>query len=316
MTGVYAPPFGDNPIRRAFFYLSQTMLIPESISENIDMKLRTSFRAGGVARFFSKPDSVEELISAKNFARENGLPYFLLGRGSNVVVSDSGFNGLVIQLGKGFSQFKFDGESLKAMAAAPLSLLARTSATLGLSGIHLLAGIPGSIGGAVTMNAGAYGQEISGTLQSVEFLDEDDSTGKLSAEACGLGYRKSIFRSSPRIILSATFSLSKESPEALLSAQKKILEERKAKQPLELPSAGSMFKRPANGFPGALIESAGLKGYRIGGAEVSPKHANFIINNGNASAEDIYKLSEYVKAKVFENSGIELEREVIFLGDF
>ncbi len=292
------------------------MLIPESIFENIDMKSRTTFRAGGIARFYSKPDSVEELISAKNFARENGLPYFLLGRGSNVVISDSGFNGLIIQLGKGFSQFKFDGESLKAMAAAPLSLLARTSATLGLSGMHLLAGIPGSIGGAVTMNAGAYGEEISGTLQSVECLNEDDSIVKLSVEECGLGYRSSIFRNSPRIILNATFLLTKESPDVLLSAQKKILEERKAKQPLDLPSAGSMFKRPATGFPGALIESAGLKGYRIGGAEVSPKHANFIVNSGNATAKDIYKLSEYVKAKVLENSGIELEREVIFLGDF
>lgn len=292
------------------------MMKPEFFLENVEMKSHTSFRVGGKARYFAKPESAEEVALSKDFAKENGLPLFVLGRGSNVVVSDAGFDGVIIQLGKPFSQFKFDGETLSAGAGASLSALARACATLGLSGLHLLAGIPGSVGGAVSMNAGAYGQEISKTLEAVQFLGEDNAIREFSAEECLFGYRSSAFRESAKILLSATFSLKRGQAAELLAEQKKVLEERRQKQPLEYPSAGSMFKRPENAFPGALIEQAGLKGLRIGGAEVSTKHANFIVNADNASAEDVYRLSELVREKVFQKSGIRLEREVIFLGKF
>lgn len=292
------------------------MMKPEFFLENVEMKSHTSFRVGGKARYFAKPESAEEVALSKDFAKENGLPLFVLGRGSNVVVSDAGFDGVIIQLGKPFSQFKFDGETLSAGAGASLSALARACATLGLSGLHLLAGIPGSVGGAVSMNAGAYGQEISKTLEAVQFLGEDNAIREFSAEECLFGYRSSAFRESAKILLSATFSLKRGQAADLLAEQKRVLEERRQKQPLEYPSAGSMFKRPENAFPGALIEQAGLKGLRIGGAEVSTKHANFIVNADNASAEDVYRLSELVREKVFQKSGIRLEREVIFLGKF
>lgn len=287
-----------------------------NILENVDMKQHTTFRAGGCARYFAKAESVEDIRDLQKFAVEKKILFFLIGLGSNVLVSDAGFDGLVIKLGKEFSHFKFDKDKLAVKAATPLSMIARMSATLGLSGMHLLAGIPGTVGGAVTMNAGAYGEEISQTLLSAKVLEEDGNIKDYTAADCRFGYRKSVFQNTHKVILEATFQLAPENSAVLLAAQKKIMDERKAKQPLELPNAGSVFKRPANGFPGALIEQLGLKGFQIGGAQISPKHANFIVNTGNATAQQIYDLSEIAKQKVFENCGIKLEKEIIFLGKF
>lgn len=289
--------------------------MPE-VLENIDMKQFTTFRAGGCARYFAKAESIEDISEIRKFAGEKALPIFFIGLGSNVLVSDSGFDGIVVKLGKEFSHFKFDKETLVAKAATPLSLLARMGATLGLSGMHLLAGIPGTVGGAIAMNAGAYGEEISQTLLSAKVLEENGNIQNYANEDCGFGYRKSIFQNTHKVILEASFRLFPGNATELAAAQRKIMEERKAKQPLELPSAGSVFKRPARGFPGELVERAGLKGFRIGGAQISPKHANFIVNVGNASAQEIYELSELAKKKVFESSGIALEREIILLGKF
>ncbi len=287
-----------------------------NILENVDMKLHTTFRAGGCTRYLAQAESADDISELKGFACEKGVPFFLIGKGSNVLVSDEGFDGLVIKLGKAFSHFKFDKERLVVKAATPLSMIARTSATLGLSGMHLLAGIPGSFGGAVAMNAGAYGEEISQTLLSAKVLEEDGEIRDYSCEDCAFGYRKSIFQDSHKVILEAVFQLARDDAARLLTEQGKIMEERKAKQPLDLPSAGSVFKRPAKGFPGALVEQAGLKGFQIGGAQISPRHANFIVNTGNATAQQIYDLSEMARQKVFETSGISLEREIILLGRF
>ncbi len=287
-----------------------------NILENVDMKQHTTFRAGGCARYFALAESADDIRELRNFAREKGVPLFVIGKGSNILVSDSGFDGLLIKLGKAFSHFKFDRERLFVKAATPLSLVAKTSATLGLSGMHLLAGIPGSLGGGIAMNAGAYGEEISQTLHSAKILEENGEIRDYTRKDCAFGYRKSIFQDSRKVILEAVFQLAKDDATRLLAEQKKILEERKAKQPLELPSAGSVFKRPARGFPGALVEQAGLKGFQNGGAQISPKHANFIVNTGNATARQIYDLSETARKKVFEVSGISLEREIIFLGKF
>jgi len=292
------------------------MQIPQNIQENADMKQYTSFRAGGSAKYFAKVESAEELTEFKEFAKEASLPYFILGLGSNVVVSDAGYEGLIIKLGKKFSHFKFDKETLTAGAATPLSILARMSATMGFSGIHLLAGIPGSVGGAVAMNAGAYGEEIAQTLTEVKVQEENGTIQNYSKEECGFDYRHSAFQNTKSIILEASFRLEAANSKELLDAQAEVLAERKAKQPLELPSAGSMFKRPVRGFPGALIEQAGLKGFAIGGAQVSPKHANFIVNTGCATAQNIYDLSQLIRDRVKTLSGIQLEREVIFLGKF
>lgn len=289
--------------------------MPE-ILENIDMKQYTTFRAGGCARYFAKAESIEDISEIRKFANEKSLPIFIVGQGSNVLVSDSGFDGIVVKLGKEFSHFKFEKETLIAKAATPLSLLARMGATLGLSGMHLLAGIPGTVGGAIVMNAGAYGEEISQTLLSAKVLEENGDIRDYPNEDCGFGYRTSIFQNTHKVILEATFRLSPGNATELAAAQRKIMEERKAKQPLNLPSAGSVFKRPVQGFPGALVEQAGLKGFRIGGAQISPKHANFIVNVGNATAQEIYDLSELAKKKVLETSGISLEREIILLGKF
>lgn len=287
-----------------------------TIQENVDMKAFTTFRAGGAARYFAKAESVEEILEAKSFAREKKLPFFFIGLGSNVVVSDAGFEGVIVKLGKEFSHFKFEKGTLVAKASTPLSMIARMSATLGFSGMHLLAGIPGTVGGAVVMNAGAYGEEISQTLQSVKILDDDETVKTFSLADCEFSYRHSIFQNSKKIILEATFQLTPGNSSEMILAQKKIMEERKAKQPLEFPSAGSVFKRSPAGFPGALVEAAGLKGKTLGGAQISSKHANFIVNIGNATAQEIYDLSELAKEKVFENSGALLEKEIIFLGKF
>ncbi len=287
-----------------------------NILENVDMKQHTTFRAGGCARYFAKAESVDDIRELRKFAAEKEVPFFLIGLGSNVLVSDAGFDGLVIKLGKEFSHFKFDKDKLAVKAATPLSMIARMSATLGLSGMHLLAGIPGTVGGAVAMNAGAYGEEISQTLLSAKVLEEDGIIKDYTNADCRFGYRKSVFQNTHKVILEAFFQLAPKNSAELLAAQKKIMDERKAKQPLELPSAGSVFKRPASGFPGSLIEQVGLKGFQLGGAQISSKHANFIVNTGDATAQQIYDLSEIAKQKVFESCGTKLETEIIFLGKF
>lgn len=287
-----------------------------NIQENVEMKQFTTFRAGGKARYFAKAESVEEIASLRKFAEERSVPLFMLGLGSNVLVSDSGFDGLIVKLGKSFSHFRFDKEILVAKAATPLSMLARMSASLGLSGLHLLAGIPGTVGGAIVMNAGAYGEEISQTVLSVKFLDESSQVREFAAADCKFSYRHSIFQGSGKIILEARFKLARANSAELEAEQQRALAERKAKQPLELPSAGSVFKRNGKGFPGALIELSGLKGLSLGGAQISPKHANFIVNAGGATAQEIYELSEIARSKVFEKTGVELEREILFLGKF
>ena len=292
------------------------MELLNNILENVDLKKLTTFRIGGTARYFYKPDTFEDLVAAKKFAAEKKLPYFVIGCGSNILASDEGYDGLIIKLGKGFSDFKFENDTLVAKAGAPLTLLARKSATLGLAGIHLLAGIPATLGGALYMNAGAYDQETGQHIVSIKVLEEDGSIKDYSFEECQFGYRKSVFQNTKKIILEATFKLTPANADELVEAQKKVMESRKTKQPLDLPNAGSMFKRPVGGYAGTLIDEAGLKGTSVGGAQVSTKHAGFIVNTGNATAKDVYDLTELVIQRVYENSGhkFKLEREVVMLG--
>lgn len=308
------------------------------ILENEPMSVHTSFKVGGPARYFVKASSMESLKNALSFAREKNLPHFILGNGTNLLVSDKGYDGVIISLAGDFSEIEDLGNGkFKVGAATPLGRFARHTLKQGYAGIHKLAGIPGTLGGAVYMNAGAYGQEIGQACTGVTVLDAVGNTREQSADECGFGYRRSVFSNgnngagddNGKIILAATFQL--QSAESLgknaadLEAElAECMAKRKATQPLNMPNAGSTFKRlevgaaetPAQLAPGYYIEQTGLKGYRIGSAEVSTLHANFIVNAGGATAQDIKNLSEYVQNKVSEKFGIELKREIILLGEF
>ena len=300
------------------------------ICENDPMCKHTSFKVGGPARYFAKAENAEDLKAAIKLAREKGLPYFVLGNGTNLLVSDNGYDGVIITLAGDFSAIEDLGNgAFKVGAAVPLGRFARTTLKQGFAGIHKLAGIPGTLGGAIYMNAGAYGQEIGSCCTMVTALDESGNVHEIPANDCGFGYRQSIFQKNKAIILSATFQLPAASAEgktvADLEAElAECMAKRKASQPLNMPNAGSTFKRldkgaadtPAQIAPGYYIEQAGLKGHRIGGAEVSTLHANFIVNAGGATANDIKQLSEFVQQKVAEKFGIQLKREIILLGNF
>ncbi|MBR2899597.1 MAG: UDP-N-acetylmuramate dehydrogenase [Fibrobacter sp.] len=308
------------------------------IQENEPMSVHTSFKVGGPARYFAKVSSMESLKNALSFAREKHLPHFILGNGTNLLVSDKGYDGVVISLAEDFSEIEDLGNGkFKVGAATPLGRFARHTLKQGYAGIHKLAGIPGTLGGAVYMNAGAYGQEIGQACTGVTVLDAVGNTRELSADECGFGYRRSVFSNgnsgagddNGKIILAATFQLQSASSQGLTAADleaelAECMAKRKATQPLNKPNAGSTFKRlevgaaetPAQLAPGYYIEQAGLKGYRIGSAEVSTLHANFIVNAGGATARDIKSLSEYVQNKVSEKFRIELKREIILLGKF
>ena len=298
--------------------------------ENEPMNKHTSFKVGGPARYFVKAESLDDLKKALDLAREKGIPFFILGNGTNLLVSDKGFDGVIITLAGDFSSIEDLGNgAFKVGAAIPLGRFARSVLKQGFAGIHKLAGIPGTLGGAIYMNAGAYGQEIGTSCTQVTVLDSDGNIREFAASECGFGYRQSIFQKNNAIILSATFllptaaSLGKTTAD-LEAELAECMAKRKASQPLNMPNAGSTFKRlsvgaadtPAQIAPGYYIEQAGLKGYRIGGAEVSTVHANFIVNAGGATASDIKQLSEFVQQKVTEKFGIKLHREIILLGDF
>lgn len=300
------------------------------ILENEPMCKHTSFKVGGSAHYYVKAECINDIQSATALAREKGLPYFILGNGTNLLVSDKGFDGVVITLAGEFSAIEDLGNgAFKVGAATPLGRFARNAMKLGFAGIHKLAGIPGTMGGAIYMNAGAYGQEIGTCCTQVTVLDSDGNIRDFSNADCAFGYRQSIFQKDKAIILSATFQLPAAATEGktvtdMEAELAECMAKRKASQPLNMPNAGSTFKRlsagaadtPTQIAPGYYIEQAGLKGYRIGGAEVSTVHANFIVNAGGATATDIKQLSEFVQQKVAEKFGIQLKREIILLGKF
>lgn len=292
----------------------------------------TSLKSGGFARFFAKVNSVEELKSALNFARENNLEWFILGKGTNLLVSGKGYPGIIIQLGQVFSSIQSPEPGCYNIGAAtPLARIARLSIQDGFAGIHKLAGIPGSLGGAVFMNAGAYGQEIGNAIVTVSSLDEKGNIIIRKKEDCKFGYRHSIFQNlssqnstAKEIILSATIKLQPGNSSILKNEMEEAMAKRRSSQPLNLPNAGSTFRRleqgsaenPAQIAPGYYIEQAGLKGFSIGDAEVSTLHANFVVNKGNASPEDICALIHHMERTVQEKFGVTLKREIIYLGFF
>lgn len=280
---------------------------------NEPMSCHTSFKIGGAADIFISVSSANELSAVFKKCGELNIPRFIIGKGSNLLVSDLGLEGAVISL-LGLNGISVSGEEITCGAGAALSDICRAALRNSLTGLEFAYGIPGSIGGAVYMNAGAYGGEISGAVLSAECMTADGSTVKVEAKDMNFGYRKSVFKENGTTVISAVLRLQKGEKKEIEEKMEDYISRRKSKQPLEYPSAGSFFKRPEGYFAGALIEKNGLKGATEGGAQVSCKHAGFIINRGGATAEDVMKLSRKVSDTVLAKDGVKLEREVIFIG--
>lgn len=287
--------------------------------EKIEYKLEepmcchTSFKIGGPADFFINVTSVELLQKALLKLAELKIPYFILGKGSNLLVSDKGVDGVVISLAD-LNEVTVDDNVISVGAGASLASVCITAAENSLSGLEFAYGIPASVGGALYMNAGAYGGEMAGVVIKADFVDKNGAIGEISAEEMKLGYRTSAFKHSDKIITRVYFKLEKGNKTEIRAAMDDFLGRRRTKQPLEYPSAGSTFKRPEGYFAGALIEKNNLKGVSIGGAMVSEKHAGFVINFGGATCEDVKKLIAHIKDTVYKADNVELEPEVIFVG--
>jgi UDP-N-acetylmuramate dehydrogenase len=286
------------------------------IKENIPLAPLSSFKVGGNARFYLAPSSLQELQQGLQWAETKGRDVFILGAGTNLVFSDSGFNGLVIDTTKYMNHVQWNSNRITAEAGIMLSSVVDQSVKRGLSGIQKLAGIPGTIGGGVYINAGAFGQELGQSVARVRSCTTKGKIRERDRDGCIFGYRSSLYCERQEVIIEVDLELSPGKRDILMQEVEEILKKRKEKQPLEFPSAGSMFKRPPGQYAGSLIEQAGLKGYSRGGAMVSQKHANFIINTGNACAQDIYDLSEEIKDIIKKDRNIALDKEVRFIGDF
>ena len=284
------------------------------ILENEPMSRHTTFRVGGPADVLFLPESEEQLLQALSIAREAGVPCFVIGNGSNLVVKDGGIRGLVIALGEGMAAIARAGETLTAWAGASLARVSAYAQASGLSGLEFASGIPGTLGGGCAMNAGAYGGQLSDVLVDARVL-LDGEVCTLTVEEMQMGYRTSLPLRRGGIVISARFALTPDDPEAIAARMRELNARRRDKQPLNHPSAGSTFKRPEGYFAGALIEQAGLKGKRVGGAQVSEKHAGFIVNTGGATAADILTLIGTVQDEVADRFGVRLETEVRILGE-
>lgn len=294
----------------------ENLLGKEGVLTEEPMKKHTTFRLGGPADYFLCPRDAGQVAGILHICREEGLPWFVLGNGSNLLVSDAGYRGVVIQIYKNMNQVWIDGEKITAQAGALLSAVSKKAMEAGLSGIEFASGIPGTLGGAAVMNAGAYGGEMKDVLETVKILTPEGEVRTLLAEELELGYRTSIIKEKGYLVLEAVLKLSQGDQEAIRARMEELKVQRVSKQPLEYPSAGSTFKRPEGYFAGKLIQDSGLRGYRVGGAQVSEKHCGFVINTGEASAADVACLIRDVQKQVYEKFGVKLETEVKYLGEF
>ena len=277
------------------------------------MARHTTFKVGGPADLLVIPQTVEDAVTLITAARQQDIPITLLGNGSNLLVLDGGIEGLVVDL-SALNQFSVEGTVLRAQCGASLAQLAKAALDKGLAGLAFAAGIPGTLGGAVLMNAGAYGGEMRQIVKAVDILDRQGERKVVAGEAMDFGYRHSRAMDEGWVILGASLQLEKGCPTQIAETMKDLAMRRRTKQPLQYPSAGSFFKRPEGHFAGALIEEAGMKGYRVGDAQVSELHAGFVINRGHATAAELLALKEEVVKRVKANSGITLEMEVRIVG--
>ena len=278
--------------------------------ENEPLAAHCTFKIGGPAQLFVMPENEQQLCSAVALCKEQAVRYYLLGNGSNILFADEGFSGVVIDVSALDAEIAVEDTVLTAGAGVRLAALCKAALKHGLSGLEFAYGIPGTVGGAVYMNAGAYGGEMKQVVERVHFLEADGTPGVMSGEDLAFGYRKSAFMGTKRIITSAELRLESGAEAEITAKMEDFMRRRREKQPLELPSAGSVFKRPEGYFAGTLIEQCGLKGFAVGGACVSEKHAGFIVNKGGATCADVEALIRAIQDTVFQATGVELEPEI------
>lgn len=284
------------------------------IKENIALSSYTSFKIGGKARILIEPRELDELVLVMKEIRKNFIPYFIIGKGTNLLVSDNGINGAIIKLSDNFMEMDLTSfDTLEFKSGTLLSEISDYAYGLSLSGMEFASGIPGTLGGAIYMNAGAYGKSMSDMVKRVSFLDEDFNLQTLENKDLNFGYRKSIFQEKNFIIVSAEIGFTKTDQKDISELLADFSNRRAEKQPLKIPSAGSAFKRPQGSYASKLIQDSFLKGIRYRGASISSKHSGFLVNDDNASADDVMKLVEFVQKIVEDDTGIRLERELKFL---
>ena len=295
---------------RALIEFLETIVPLENVRQQEPMAAHTTFRVGGPADVFVTVSEEEQLRKILKYLDLTGWSYFLLGCGSNLLVSDRGYRGVVIRLDGAFGGVRVDGRRITAGSSALLSQVARAACENSLCGLEFASGIPGSVGGGVRMNAGAYGGEMAQVVRTVRVMYKDGSIMELDNNTMEFGYRSSVLKDRPYVVLDVTMELEEGKKEEILERMKELAARRREKQPLEYPSAGSTFKRPVGQFAGKLIEDCGLRGFRVGGAAISEKHCGFVVNLGNATCADVVSLTEQVRQIVLEKTGCTLEREI------
>lgn len=287
----------------------------DKVKYNEKMSKYTTMRVGGPCDCIVFPDEISKIKEVIDFCKNENITFFVIGNGSNLLVKDEGIHGVVIKLGHRFGKIELDGEYILAYAGATKPTLSQLAKKNSLKGLEFACGIPGTIGGGVKMNAGAYGSQISDILYEVTYMDEKEEIKTIKNKDCSFGYRKSIFTINPNyVILSAKFKLERGNIDEIENKMKENSLARKAKQPLEYPNFGSVFKRPEGYFVGKLVDDAGLRGYKIGGAQVSTKHTGFIVNVDNATCKDVLDLIGYVQTTVYNKFNVKLTPEVIIIG--
>ena len=293
-----------------------SILKVEQVKKDEPMKIHTTFRVGGPASYFVTPETEEEVAKVIEVCTQENVPYYIVGNGSNLLVSDQGYEGVIIQIYKQMNRVEITENEIHAQAGALLSMIANRAMEAELTGFEFAAGIPGTLGGALRMNAGAYGGEMKQIVESAEVLTSEGEVLNLTNEELGMGYRTSVIAKNDYVALSAVLKLEKGDRQEIRAYMEDLKERRVTKQPLEFGSAGSTFKRPEGYFAGKLIQDSGMQGYRVGDAQVSEKHCGFVINRGNATAAQVCELMQEVVKKVKETSGVTLEPEVKRIGEF
>lgn len=301
--------------RTNVIHLLEKKINREYIIEDEMMNKHTTFKVGGPADLYVIPRSEEELVYAIEVCKSENVPYYVIGNGSNLIVTDKGFRGVIIEVYRQMSDITVEGNCITAYAGALLSKIANTALEHGLTGLEFAHGIPGALGGAVTMNAGAYDGEMKQVLESATVIDDKGQVRTLSSDELELEYRKSIISRLGYTVIKATMRLEDGDKEAISAKMKDLMQRRRDKQPLEYPSAGSTFKRPVGHFAGKLIMDAGLRGYQLGGAQVSEKHCGFVINKDHATCQDILDLIHYIQEEVKSKFDVQIEPEVKMIGE-
>lgn len=301
--------------RTNVIHLLEKKINREYIIEDEMMNKHTTFKVGGPADLYVIPRSEEELVYAIEVCKSENVPYYVIGNGSNLLVTDKGFRGVIIEVYRQMSDITVEGNCITAYAGALLSKIANTALEHGLTGLEFAHGIPGALGGAVTMNAGAYDGEMKQVLESATVIDDKGQVRTLSSDELELEYRKSIISRLGYTVVKATMRLEDGDKEAISAKMKDLMQRRRDKQPLEYPSAGSTFKRPVGHFAGKLIMDAGLRGYQLGGAQVSEKHCGFVINKDHATCQDILDLIHYIQEEVKSKFDVQIEPEVKMIGE-